>query len=967
MHRHWMKLACLVVAGAAAATLSVPTAAAAAGDRHDPPVRVFDDTSRALQKLRADAPGPVRVSDGVRGGVDFVHGRDGAAMVHPAGGTTVGPRAAAGQYLRRYGALVGVDGQASEAVVTQTIPSAAGGTVVRAQQQVSGLPVFGGEVVLSLDSHEGLTSLAAASTPATRVSDPVVSSAAAEQTALAITTKAHGVDQATLEASSKGRWLYDPALVDVFDPLGARPVWRFEVSNGAHVRELVLVDAARGGVVLHYNQVAGLDRVVCDHANDNTFAGDPQCLRPARRETSGPTGQSEVDAAFDNTGATSALYEEVAGLDLTELIGWGDPGSRQLLSLVRWCFYFDPCPMDNAFWDGTFVVFGDGYAAADDIVAHELTHGVIDHTSQLFYLHQSGAINESLADVIGEIVDHRTNPAGGEDNSAWLLGEDAPGGALRSMKDPTLFGQPDTMTSPLYASGSIDEDSGQVHTNNGVGNKAAYLISQGGTFNGVTIAGVDGTDPRLTKTATLYTEVIKRLTSGSEYADLARVLTITCDELAAAGSAGFTGTDCQTVRRAVSATQMTQPQANPEAAAAEAPDTCPAGTYKKILFRDDDDTANSWNEGGLWTQAPNTDWGVPGYASSGTRSWFGIDPDPRVYNDPYSSTLGTTGGVEIPTGSRTYLHFHHAHVFEWYDATDTTPARYPDGGTVSIMTHYDRGDGIYTERDSSAGLAWVNGPSQPITNTSTGSPLTGFGGDSRGYGSSRVELTPLAGQLVWPQWTVVGDEFGSYLGWWIDDIEIYTCPSAIPTAPRNLSARGLVGGATLTWTPPSYTGSGITGYRITRSDGITTQVPATSRQATLTKLPAGRPITFTVTALNRSGAPGAKTSATLQPTSVTIRPSTRRVKKWQAFTITGRLVRAGTTTGVARHTLLLERREPGTASWQRVYTDGRTLTRSDGTIRWTTSQRRTYDYRAMFPGTTRWFGARSPIVRVSLR
>jgi hypothetical protein len=342
--------------------------------------------------------------------------------------------------------------------------------------------------------------------------------------------------------------------------------------------------------------------------------------------------------------------------------------------------------MDNAFWDGTFMVFGDGYASADDVVAHELTHGVIDHTSQLFYLHQSGAINESLADVIGEIVDHRNNPAGGEDNSAWLLGEDAPGGALRSMKDPTLFGQPDSMTSPLYASGSIDDDSGQVHTNDGVGNKAAYLISQGGTFHGLTTSGIDGTDPRLTKTATLYTEVIKRLTSGSEYADLARVLTTTCDELAATGRAGFTGTDCVSVRRAVTATEMTQPPADPTAAAAEAPDTCPAGTYKKMLFHDDDNTDNSWSADGLWTQAPDTATGAPGYASSGTKSWFSFDPDPLYYDDPATSSLTPSVGIQIPTGSPTYLHFHHAHVFEWYDATDTATARYPDGGIVSIKS-----------------------------------------------------------------------------------------------------------------------------------------------------------------------------------------------------------------------------------------------------------------------------------------
>ena len=62
----------------------------------------------------------------------------------------------------------------------------------------------------------------------------------------------------------------------------------------------------------------------------------------------------------------------------------------------------------------------------------------------LFSLDQSGAINESVADTIGEVIDHRN---GTRCDSAWTIGEALPGGAIRSMKDPPLFGQPDKMTS----------------------------------------------------------------------------------------------------------------------------------------------------------------------------------------------------------------------------------------------------------------------------------------------------------------------------------------------------------------------------------------------------------------------------------------------------------------------------------------------------------------------------------------
>ena len=120
--------------------------------------------------------------------------------------------------------------------------------------------------------------------------------------------------------------------------------------------------------------------------------------------------------------------------------------NKTLASTVRWCYSDQSCPFANAFWDGTQMVFGTGYAGADDVVGHELTHGYVEQTSELFSLHQSGAINESVADTIGEIVDHRN---GADDDSAWNLGEDIPGGPIRSLQDPTLYGQPDDDQRPL--------------------------------------------------------------------------------------------------------------------------------------------------------------------------------------------------------------------------------------------------------------------------------------------------------------------------------------------------------------------------------------------------------------------------------------------------------------------------------------------------------------------------------------
>ena len=141
-------------------------------------------------------------------------------------------------------------------------------------------------------------------------------------------------------------------------------------------------------------------------------------------------------------------------------------------------------PMDNAYWNGRYVSWGDGnlyftpLAGALDVCAHEFTHGLIDYTVQLEYQFQSGALNESFADVGGVLVD----------DEDWLLGEDIvvaqyfPSGAMRDMADPhngAQAGDPDWQPAHMdeYVVLSLSEDNGGVHTNSGIPNKAAYLIA----------------------------------------------------------------------------------------------------------------------------------------------------------------------------------------------------------------------------------------------------------------------------------------------------------------------------------------------------------------------------------------------------------------------------------------------------------------------------------------------------------
>ncbi|MFX3675391.1 MAG: M4 family metallopeptidase [Paenisporosarcina sp.] len=165
-----------------------------------------------------------------------------------------------------------------------------------------------------------------------------------------------------------------------------------------------------------------------------------------------------------------------------------DGNGAQLISTVHYGRNYN-----NAFWSGSQMVYGDGdgtqfipLSGALDVIAHELTHAVTDTTADLVYQNESGAINESMSDIFGTLVEYHFN-----NNPDWLIGEDiytpaTSGDALRSMEDPTVYGDPDHY-SDRYVGTS---DNGGVHWNSGISNKTAYLLSNGGTHYGVKVSGV---------------------------------------------------------------------------------------------------------------------------------------------------------------------------------------------------------------------------------------------------------------------------------------------------------------------------------------------------------------------------------------------------------------------------------------------------------------------------------------------
>lgn len=144
----------------------------------------------------------------------------------------------------------------------------------------------------------------------------------------------------------------------------------------------------------------------------------------------------------------------------------------------------DGTSMENAFWNGQAMFYGNGgstfkpLARGLDVGGHEMTHGVIEKTANLNYQDESGALNESFADIFGQMIDGDVND--------WKIGEDvmqSGGGlptALRDMANPnngqpqgSSFWQPNH-TSQQY-SGPLDN--GGVHINSGIPNRAFFLFA----------------------------------------------------------------------------------------------------------------------------------------------------------------------------------------------------------------------------------------------------------------------------------------------------------------------------------------------------------------------------------------------------------------------------------------------------------------------------------------------------------
>lgn len=760
-------------------------------------------------ELRADAGSGATVEmNDETGLVGFVQAPEGRVIRPPAGLTeNSNPKDVARGFLGQFPTAFGLAGGERSSRVKSSYRTPTGGTSVRIEQTIDGLEVLGGEYAVNLDADNNILSVVGEGS-ATRSVDSTAETDVneAEQSAIAAVAKSHRLDKSYLDATSSGRTVLDPEIAGLESAVsgGARVVYVVVVTGKpVHgVDETVFVDSESGAIVFrNSNEHSVKRRAICDAGNTDTAL---PCVVPVRVENGPSSGQPDVDAAFANLGTVYDFYYNRFGRD-----SYDDQGST-MNSTVRYCTEsFGTCPMNNAFWSGSqhTMTFGESIAQVDDIVGHEMTHAFTEHSSNLMYWFQPGAINESISDVMGELID-QTNSRGNDTAGVrWMLGEDNPSGAYRNMANPPAMGDPDRMTSTnyytpsntrSYDSSSPYNDSGGVHTNSGVNNKAAYLMTDGGTFNGQTVRALGGN-----KVSALYYVVsMAYLTSGSDYKDLANGLRATCDAMVLANSFAFTSSDCEQVDKALVAVEM---DVDPPAAPTEDVPYCDANDAepRAIYHNGFEQDADGWTP---TTNNAKAGWYIADdYAHDGFFSMGGVGAATASLSTLRSPVIGP-----LPAGA--HLRFMQAWNFE-SDAT-----RNYDGSKLE----YRVAGGTWHD----AGPLIESGGYTGTIDNKTGNPLGGDEGwtdNSRGYTSTRLDLSSLAGSNLEFRFSLGSDATVAFgLGWYIDSFDVYDCvtkrdetkPDPGRPAPGSTTSPTPTPGSSTT--PPSNAGTPTTKPQIKR-------------------------------------------------------------------------------------------------------------------------------------------------------
>ena len=447
----------------------------------------------------------------------------------PVGGANSVERAR--KFLETYAALYRQDNP-DLALQVSRISGTADENVVFSQTY-HGVPVFAGEIVVNMDGDQVNSTVGGLLTDANIDTTPATTAGQAEAQARASSSP---IDMPTIADTRLE--IFDQSLFDTTAP-DPHLVWH--VFLGGAAPENVFVDAYSGQVIFRFSTIeadAGLGSFDFDletangnwgnycyfDTTDDDQIGDEDGLERAYHSDPEAVAMwwhaRNVYSFFHNTFGLHSYDND--GEDVEIYIHAGGPVIPATASYNSGCDIFE---------------FSTGGVSLD-IVAHEYTHGIINNSSQLVYAMQSGALNESYADVMAVLID----------SANWTIGDNRVGdrGAFRDISNPPIFSDPDTFSG--YVNLPASNDNGGVHTNSSITNKAAFLLASGGYFNGSTVTAIGRA-----KMGRLFYETMRSLGSNALLIDSRNRSVVLADQWARNGANGFTRSDACQVRNAFAA------------------------------------------------------------------------------------------------------------------------------------------------------------------------------------------------------------------------------------------------------------------------------------------------------------------------------------------------------------------------------------------------------------------------------
>ncbi len=292
------------------------------------------------------------------------------------------------------------------------------------------------------------------------------------------------------------------------------------LSTAAHMRALREAAQATPSLMATMSPTQTKHRLVYDAQQTDRLPG-----RLARAEGQPCTADPAVDEAYDFSGDTYDFFQQLFQRNSLDDNGMSMISSVHVAEVGDGEHYV---PMNNAFWNGRQMAYGDGdglvfqrFTQSLDVVAHELSHGVQSFTSNLRYYGQSGALNEHFADVFGVLVRQWKNDETAA-QANWVVGAEVlvpaptrrgirdmenPGTAYRN--DPDLGNDPQPADmSQLYTGW---RNRGGVHINSGIPNRAFVLTAKALGGNAWDIAG------------RIWYQTLLQLTTTSQFSDCARL------------------------------------------------------------------------------------------------------------------------------------------------------------------------------------------------------------------------------------------------------------------------------------------------------------------------------------------------------------------------------------------------------------------------------------------------------------